>query len=271
MTQIILLVGSQSVQDKLDFMNQKSKTMVIAAGGEGKRLKDHFATIGYSGTKILYPICGRPLLQRVIETALTAGMERIFILTKHDTESVTRFLQDKYHPDNRIVVYTSAQDTTISAELLSLEEKLIGPFVYADGNILYSPSLLRSLVNQESSSLATVAISEKDYAPTHLSVLMKNDGTISNIGTRLSQNTHLKSINVHHYCSLGVMRFRPGIFDILKQHRDISDLDYLIEYLYSSEELKKELSAFIYSEEWSGLHVEGDIKKMEEFIRVHSQ
>ena len=269
MTQIILLDGSQSVQDKLAFMNQKNKTMVIAAGGKGKRLKDHFAEVGYSGTKILYPVYGKPLLQHVIETALTAGMKRIFILTKHDTESVTRFLQDKYHYDNRVVVRTSAQDTTISAELLSLEEELAEPFVYADGNILYSPSLLRSLINQESLSLATIAIIEKDYAPTHLSVLMANNGTISNIGTRLSQAAHLRNGDEHQYCSLGVMRFHPGIFDILKQHRSISDLDYLIEYLYNSKELKKELSTFIYDGEWSGLHVEEDIKKMEEYVKTY--
>lgn len=251
-------------------MSLKCKTIVIAAGGEGKRLKGYFDKVDYKDTKVLYPINGKPLLQHVIETALAAGMERIFVLTKHDAESVANFLHDKYGKDERVGIFPGSQDMTISAELLSLEEKLTEPFVYADGNILYSPSLLKSIIGQTCESLATITISEKDYAPTHLSVLIDNTGNISNIGTRLAQRTSLQNEDAHQYCSLGVMYFSPQIFTLMKQHEDISDLDYLIEHLYNDTGHKNSLSYFIYDNEWSGLHVAEDIKKMEEYVKTYS-
>lgn len=249
-------------------MNLKCKTIVIAAGGAGKRLKNYFTEVNYSGTKVLYPINNKPLLQHVIETAFAAGMERIFVLTKYDAEAVTSFLHDKYSTDERLVILSGLQDTTISSELLALEEKLTEPFVYTDGNILYSPSLLKSLISQPYESLATITISKKDYAPTHLNVLIDNDGNISNICTRLVRGETLQNRDAHQYCSLGVMCFNPNIFTLMKQHKDIYDLDYLIEHLYNNAELKNSLSYFIYDDEWSGLHVAEDVKKMEEYVKT---
>jgi len=54
---------------------------VILAAGRGKRLKS-------ARPKVLHPICGRPALWHVVQTALAARPDRLVIVVGHDAEDV---------------------------------------------------------------------------------------------------------------------------------------------------------------------------------------
>src|SRR5947209_3737676 len=54
---------------------------VILAAGKGKRLKS-------ARPKVLHPVCGRPALWHVVQTALAARPDRIVIVVAHDADDV---------------------------------------------------------------------------------------------------------------------------------------------------------------------------------------
>jgi len=62
------------------------KCLIIAAG-KGSRLKPRYSN------KPLAPLLGVPLIERVIRTALSAGVDDFYVVTGHRGAEVSRFLE----------------------------------------------------------------------------------------------------------------------------------------------------------------------------------
>src|SRR6059036_3375859 len=69
----------------------RSLAAVILAAGKGKRLKS-------ARPKVLHPICGRPALWHVVQTALAARPDRLVIVVGHEADDVRAEVRSWGHP-----------------------------------------------------------------------------------------------------------------------------------------------------------------------------
>ena len=69
-------------------MSEHSKlTSVILAAGKGTRMKSDLP-------KVLHPVCGRPMLQYVIETAHQIGSDKIIVVVGHQANLVQQTIRE---------------------------------------------------------------------------------------------------------------------------------------------------------------------------------
>jgi bifunctional UDP-N-acetylglucosamine pyrophosphorylase/glucosamine-1-phosphate N-acetyltransferase len=66
------------------------RAAIILAAGHGKRMRS-------SLPKVLHPVLGRPMVLRVADTALQAGLDRIVVVVGHGRELVTPLLLENGH------------------------------------------------------------------------------------------------------------------------------------------------------------------------------
>ncbi len=79
-------------------------TAVILAAGEGKRMKS-------SDPKVLHEMCGRPLLDFVVQAALQAGADDAIVVVGHGRDEVTAHLTAAFGDQARTTVQSEQQGT----------------------------------------------------------------------------------------------------------------------------------------------------------------
>jgi len=241
-------------------------TLVIAVGGEGKRIFNYFKKINFVKSKSLFPIDNKPLLEYLIDNALKLNFNNIFILTSFHDREIKRFIDDRYKFTKKISVITGGDKGKkggVTYVLSLLKNKLNKPFIYSDGNILYSSNLLEELSSGKclNKSLINIAISPIDSAPTHSRVYVA-DNKILDIKTRLGDKLRINAIkNCKSYCSMGVMAINNMIFDLIPEFADMYDLDYMVENIFKNQK-KNDLFRVdftIYNKDWLCIHSKRDI------------
>lgn len=74
---------------KIESMSDSVKAIILAAG-KGTRMKS-------SLPKVLHKIAGKALVERVVDSVLKVdGLQEVFVITGHQSESVKEFLNNKY-------------------------------------------------------------------------------------------------------------------------------------------------------------------------------
>lgn len=68
-------------------------SVVILAAGEGTRMRSKAA-------KVLFPICGRPMVNYVLDAAVSLMPERIVVVVGHKGDEVIEAVQHTWKPDN---------------------------------------------------------------------------------------------------------------------------------------------------------------------------
>lgn len=246
---------------------------VISVGGQGKRIASHFKSIGFKNSKVLFPIHGKSTLSFLINTALKLSFKKIFLLTSFYEKEIIDFLKKEYPKNKNIIVIRGGEKGKVGgvAYVLSLlKNELQKPFVYSDGNILYSDNLLNKLSSKRilKSSLISFAVSAGDLAPTHLKALIQSNKLL-NLSSK--PNKRLDKIlfsdlssSIKKYCSLGVMAIDNCIFDLLPEIKEMYDLDVVIEYLFKSKlNSNLELINFVkYNKKWFSFHDKNDIDRI---------
>jgi len=73
-------------------MAYRPLSAVVLAAGEGTRMRSRVP-------KVLHPLCGRPMLLHVIDTLVELPLERIVVVVGHQSETVTKTLQNELVTD----------------------------------------------------------------------------------------------------------------------------------------------------------------------------
>ncbi|MBM4358832.1 MAG: bifunctional UDP-N-acetylglucosamine diphosphorylase/glucosamine-1-phosphate N-acetyltransferase GlmU [Deltaproteobacteria bacterium] len=80
------------------------QTAILLAAGQGTRMKSNLA-------KVLHPICGRPMLDFVVDAALAAGCDDAVVVVGHQREAVTAHLAERFGARVRVAVQPEQRGT----------------------------------------------------------------------------------------------------------------------------------------------------------------
>lgn len=186
-----------------------SLATVILAAGKGKRMKSDLA-------KVLHPVCGRPMISYVIQTAKKMGSHRVIVVVGYQRERVVQALQEegvefavqtKQLGTAHALLQTSRALTDFHGELLVLS---------GDTPLLSDQTVSRLLSqHRDSGAIATVltAILEDPYGYGRVLRTRKNmlEAIVEEKDASEEQRA-IKEINTGTYCFQA-----PSIFDILSQ------------------------------------------------------
>lgn len=241
-------------------------TIVIAVGGQGRRIANDLRKRGVTASKVFLKSNGKPILSHLIDMSLALNFQRVFLLSSYYEYELRSYLKENY-PNNRRIIPNYGGKTGrkwgIPWLLYSIRRELQKPFIYSDGNILYNPSILKKIKNIKAlrPALANIVLSIKDLAPTHSRVILSK-GRIHEIGTRLrlpNKERGNRSREKQYY-SLGLMALSESIFSSVPRFAYKKDLDYVVNDVFR---LKKTLvRGTIYKGNWLAIHTIQDIDKL---------
>ena len=187
----------------------KSLVTVILAAGEGKRMRSSLA-------KVLHPVCGRPMVTYVIQTARLVGSDRVILVVGHQKERVIQALQEE-----RVEFVVQAEQLGTAHALLQAEGILSGfrgqLLVLCGDTPLLSDQIVSRLLSQHraSSAKATVLTAILEDPRGYGRVLRTPGGMLDIIVEEKDANQQqkaVKEINAGAYCFQA-----PLIFEVLGQ------------------------------------------------------
>lgn len=188
----------------------ESLTAIILAAGKGTRMRSNRA-------KVTFPIAGKPMVQRVVDTASKAGCESIIVVVGYQKESVVACLEN----DKRLQFAEQSEQLGTGHAVMMAEHLCTDPqqdvlILSGDVPLLGSETLeLIHRTHRESGSACTVLTALLDDAGKYGRILRGADGQISGIvefKDATGEQRSLREWNTGIYC------FRSGeLFGALKQ------------------------------------------------------
>lgn len=240
-------------------------TIVIAVGGQGRRITADLKKREIKTSKIFLELNGKPFLGHLLDMSLALNFQRIFLLSSYYERELRIFLKENYPTASQIIpIYggKSGKKWGVPWLLYSIRRKFRKPFIYSDGNILYDKSVLKRIRTTTflQSALANVILSRKDLAPTHSRFILQGK-QIKSVDTRLlnSKDDH-KTLNKQQFYSLGLMALKQNIFSAVPSFAYKKDLDFVIHDIFKLD--KNMTRATIYNGRWIAIHHIHDVDKL---------
>ena len=165
---------------------------VILAAGRGSRLNG--AANGLP--KCLLPVGDRPLIEHNVRAMQSVGIDRIHVVVGYGAEQVMRTL-------NGACEYIVNEEYARTNSLYSLwlaREKIRGPFLLMNGDVLAHPEIFRRLASENHSALAYD--SGSGFDDEHMKVSVHN-GYLTAIDKRIPTKESCGE-------NVGVLRFTLG-------------------------------------------------------------
>lgn len=195
------------------------KAMIFAAG-MGTRLKPF--TLEHP--KALVPVCGIPMLQRVILKLKSAGVYSMVVNVHHFSEQIVDFLKEN---DNFGVDIAISDESECLLEtgggLLKAKDMLIGdePIIVHNADILTDFDIRKMVdAHKKNNALATLLVSKRDTDRQ----LLLDDNMRMHCWTKLSTGQVLPEssykADLQPWAFGGVHLLSPQIFDLLAEYAD---------------------------------------------------
>ena len=164
---------------------------VILAAGRGTRMKSKLS-------KVLHPLCGRPMVGWVVAAAKEAGATPILVL--HHQEAAVRAT----FPDLRAVRQESPRGTGDAARSAMGEFPENGPVLVLAGDTpLLKPETLRRLLDTHGDALCTVLTAHVEDPGAYGRIVRRPDGSVERIVEAANANADelsIDEINTGVYC-----------------------------------------------------------------------
>ena len=154
-----------------------SEALILAAG-EGSRLKTH------ARQKVLQPIAGIPLLGRILQNLMEAGIQKVHIVVGYEGHNVREEIGKAYC--GLEINYLTAQNWE-KGNLYSFMEAtgiFREEFMLCMGDHISDPQLVKSLMKASVEDVLVLATDKISYSYDDTKVLEKN-GRILSIGKKL--------------------------------------------------------------------------------------
>lgn len=162
---------------------------VILAAGKSTRMKSETP-------KVLHPVCGRMLIDYVLDAARDAGVEKIVVIVGHKAEMVRAALQ--HHPD---VVFAEQTEQNGTGHAVMMAEPHLrnhngSVLILAGDTPLLQGTSLKALLDDQSSQSAACVIGTADTENNEGlgRVVRGADGSFECIVEEKDANQHQKSI-----------------------------------------------------------------------------
>jgi choline kinase len=192
---------------------------VILAAGNATRMRP----LSDNLPKCLLPIGGKPILQRIIENVVAAGIYEIGLVIGYKAGAIRSFIKERF-PFHRIrfIVNPKFESTNNAFSLLMAHEFVLNKanpaavpqdLLLLDADILFSPDLLPYLLNQQSSNRIAVRV-EGTHDEEEVRVKVNHGGNIFSIGKTVPLDEPLgESIGIEVFSSSAARR----LFEVLEQ------------------------------------------------------
>ena len=183
--------GNRDTQEKRRF------SAIILAAGKGKRMKSDLA-------KVLHPLRGIPMLSYTIETARTAGAEKIVVVIGHQAGRI----REEFRNQGLIFVEQQEQLGTGHAVLQAAEafREHDGTIIILCGDVpLIRPETVLSLYDRHRSEEATITVltTIPDDPAGYGRVVKTDDGRVARIVEEKDarpEERKVREINTGIYC-----------------------------------------------------------------------
>jgi UDP-N-acetylglucosamine diphosphorylase/glucosamine-1-phosphate N-acetyltransferase len=183
---------------------------IILAAGKGTRMKSERA-------KVTFSFAEKPIIQRVVNTALKANCSRIFVVVGYQKDSVIACLEE----DPRLIFVEQPEQLGTGHAVMMVEpvfkERNDDVFILCGDVPLLKPETLQKLYNEHTSTKAscTILTSIMDDPGSYGRIIRNSSGEITGIvefKDATEEQKAIKEWNTGIYC------FRAGdMFDALKQ------------------------------------------------------
>lgn len=173
-------------------MNKKLAIVVLAAG-LGKRMKNP------QKPKVMFELCGKPMIDYVIELAVNLNPERIIIVVGHHKEQVKNHLDDKYK--NKIEYAYQSQQLGTGHAVIQAKELLNsfeGDVLILSGDVpLLKKKTIENLIKEHSDSnqYATLLTTTVEDAKSYGRIICDASGNFLKIVEDKDASTEEKKIN----------------------------------------------------------------------------
>jgi len=116
---------------------------VILAAGEGTRLRP----ITSSKPKPLIKICGKPILEHIINSLSYSEITEIIIVTNYKGEAIQQYFKDR--KNDKLKISFKKQEKMIgTGNALGITESMINEdFILVYGDLLFSPNALKKIIH----------------------------------------------------------------------------------------------------------------------------
>jgi choline kinase len=192
---------------------------VILAAGSATRMRP----LSENLPKCLLPIGGKPILQRMLENVVAAGIFEIGLVIGYKASAIRSFVKERF-PFHRIrfIVNPKFESTNNAFSLLMAHEYVLNKshpaavpqdLLLLDADIIFTPDLLPFLLRQQ--ALNKIAVrTEGTHDEEEVRVEANQNGTIRSIGKMLPHEGTLgESIGIEVFSSSTARR----LFEILEQ------------------------------------------------------
>lgn len=154
--------------------------VIILAAGKGTRMESDLA-------KVLHPLCGRPLVSWVLETALSLDPDKVVVVTGHQAESVEEAISTQFSDFTCIEFVRQTEMKGTGHAVQQAEEKLRdfdGDIIVLCGDVpLIRSNTLRALMQKrgQNSSAAALCIAKLENAGAYGRVVRDENGLVQKI------------------------------------------------------------------------------------------
>lgn len=141
--------------DSLLNLNKLSNSVVIMAGGKGKRLRPHTENC----PKPMLQVSGKPMLEIVLENCISNGFKDFYISVNYQKEKIINYFQDgkNFGASIKYLIENEPLGTAGSLDLLPVKMK--EPFLVINADVLTRFNLSNILrFHNENKGIATVGV-----------------------------------------------------------------------------------------------------------------
>lgn len=137
------------------------KQAIILAGGKGTRLQERLNGL----PKPLVDICGKPLLERQIESLKSYGFDQILILVNHGADQIIQFCNSKDNWNIDIQCLDDGQPLGTAGATIQIFPKLADEFLVVYGDTMFDIDLNRfqAFHDEDKSAGATLFLHPNDH------------------------------------------------------------------------------------------------------------
>ena len=130
------------------------KQAIILAGGKGTRLQERLKGL----PKPLIDICGKPLLERQIESLKSYGFNQIVILVNHGADQIIKFCDQKDNWNIDIQCIDDGQPLGTAGAVIQILPKLADDFLVVYGDTMFDIDLARFTAFHEEDVVAGASL-----------------------------------------------------------------------------------------------------------------
>ena len=189
-------------------MHSLVKKAVVLAAGKGTRLNP----ITLTRPKHLLPVAGKPVIEWILLSLKSAGIEEVGIVVHYHEEALKEFLSSKTDLQFKIR-YIHQRELTGTATAVEVAEEFVGddPFVVVNGDILFPPYTLKKLIKEcDDVDAGLVGVRVED--PWKYGVLQLENGFLRGIVEKPRRGEEPSNL-----INAGIYFFRESVFRYIKR------------------------------------------------------